>query len=651
MIRSPPAQKSGSTADARVDATRVPAQLSSANPLLRLQRSIGNLSTEQLLRERLLDARRADLDRRARAAATGRAAAEAGHTLRRKCACGGELAGAGECEECRRKRTPLQRSASTPEAAPDVPPVVHEVLGAPGRPLDAAVRAFMEPRFGEDFARVRVHTDARASASAEAVSARAYTVGNAIAFRQGEFAPETREGRKLLAHELAHVTQQSGGLRRAPSLSVSSPADPAEREADAVAEAIDRGRDLPPAITAALSDSPRVQRACGRTEIGAPSSCTMTPGDFRGEGLLFRFQVSCDAFLTDTDERNLTDLPTLVGIPPGSRFVIHGFASEEGAPEFNAALSCARAGVAFGILSRRLDRRRIQGVIAHGSVPGRRADRRAVVVEVLDPLPPVTHTLTLVNWIAPGSLPVFDKLALSVMPGSIRVMEATGMALRCTANSPPPSSMPESAIQPFLDSKEYRAFQHYTLVLHPLQDFRVSDIVDARVVAGYTAPSRCPDIPPTDYMRGEISPLSGTAYRFQRPDPNLDALLKVRVGAGEEEFALNAATTGIGSLAFSRNMLPRVPWVWTRARMGIHPESQRLTWSVESSAFPTVTVYVDGRQAAVIPQQHHSVLLTGNIRHADSPRQTRREEEAQKDVPLPDQVETVKAGGSASGRE
>jgi uncharacterized protein DUF4157 len=133
----------------------------------------------------------------------------AAHLLQRKCACGGTSFGGGECEACRRKRATLRRSAASPSRDAEAPPIVHDVLRSPGRPLDAAVRAFMEPRFEEDFAHVRVHTDTSASASALAVGARAYTVGHDIAFRHGEFAPHGHEGRKLLAHELAHVTQQT----------------------------------------------------------------------------------------------------------------------------------------------------------------------------------------------------------------------------------------------------------------------------------------------------------------------------------------------------------------------------------------------------------------------------------------------------------
>ena len=78
-----------------------------------------------------------------------------------------------------------------------------------GQPLPLPVKAFFEPRFGHDFSRVRVHTDARAAASARAVGAQAYTVGRDVVFGAGQYAPGTSAGNRLLAHELAHVVQQS----------------------------------------------------------------------------------------------------------------------------------------------------------------------------------------------------------------------------------------------------------------------------------------------------------------------------------------------------------------------------------------------------------------------------------------------------------
>ena len=146
----------------------------------------------------------------------------------------------GECAECREKRQSLQRS---PSPAPfrgegEVPPIVHEALSSPGKPLDSATRAFMEPRFAHDFSDVRIHANGRAAHSSHAVDAVAYTVGADIAFGPGQYAPHTPQGRWLLAHELTHVVQQSGasGGGQMPSrLTINQPGDALEQEADASA--------------------------------------------------------------------------------------------------------------------------------------------------------------------------------------------------------------------------------------------------------------------------------------------------------------------------------------------------------------------------------------------------------------------------------
>jgi hypothetical protein len=126
------------------------------------------------------------------------------------CACGGGCdACKGEGKEDERLRA--KRDARTGVGAAEAPHVVGEVLRSSGRPLDAPVREFMESRFGHDFSRVRVHTGARASDSARAVNALAYTVGSDVVFGHGRYAPHTGEGRRLLAHELTHTIQQGGG--------------------------------------------------------------------------------------------------------------------------------------------------------------------------------------------------------------------------------------------------------------------------------------------------------------------------------------------------------------------------------------------------------------------------------------------------------
>ena len=186
--------------------------------------------------------------------------------LQRKCACGTHTVAGDKCDDC--KKGKLQRKSSNNAEASKAPPIVREVLQSTGQPLDVNTRSFFESRLAHDFSKipvsstshqlshssltigepsnvyeqeadrvaasimrkekdetlsakqqqdsklnlshVRVHTDARAAESAKAVNAHAYTLGNNIVFGAGQFAPSTRKGKRLLAHELTHVAQQSG---------------------------------------------------------------------------------------------------------------------------------------------------------------------------------------------------------------------------------------------------------------------------------------------------------------------------------------------------------------------------------------------------------------------------------------------------------
>jgi hypothetical protein len=184
--------------------------------------------------------------------------------LRRKCACGTHTIGGGKCDECNRRQTLQRRTARAGRqegADEEAPRVVREVLRSPGHGLDAGVRAFMEPRFGQDFSRVRVHTDNRAAESATAVSALAYTVGRDIVFAGGRYAPHTPEGRSLLAHELTHVAQNAAATHD-PSepIHVGPVGDRFEAEADRHAGALAGGAPSRGAV-APLGEPGRLSRA------------------------------------------------------------------------------------------------------------------------------------------------------------------------------------------------------------------------------------------------------------------------------------------------------------------------------------------------------------------------------------------------------
>ncbi len=92
-----------------------------------------------------------------------------------------------------------------------------DLAGVGGQPLSKSVRSYFEPRFGRDFGRVNVHTDDRAASAAHALDAQAFSVGHDIVFARDAYRPETAAGKTLLAHELAHVVQQTTG-RAAPGV-------------------------------------------------------------------------------------------------------------------------------------------------------------------------------------------------------------------------------------------------------------------------------------------------------------------------------------------------------------------------------------------------------------------------------------------------
>jgi outer membrane protein OmpA-like peptidoglycan-associated protein len=119
-----------------------------------------------------------------------------------------------KCAACEEEDGTVQRKqdGAVADVARGVPESVQQILHSPGRTLDPDTRAFFEPRFGVDFSGVRVHDDDRAAQSARDVGAHAYAVSNHVAFAAGRFNPKTSDGRRLLAHELAHTVQQRAAL-------------------------------------------------------------------------------------------------------------------------------------------------------------------------------------------------------------------------------------------------------------------------------------------------------------------------------------------------------------------------------------------------------------------------------------------------------
>lgn len=119
-------------------------------------------------------------------------------------------------EEREEEEEPLQtkRASNSPSSiTPAIQSGIQALRQSSGQPLPANVQTFMEPRFGQDFSGVRLHTTGQVSQLAHTLNARAFTVGSDVVFGAGQFQPHTAEGRKLLAHELTHTIQQSRSSR------------------------------------------------------------------------------------------------------------------------------------------------------------------------------------------------------------------------------------------------------------------------------------------------------------------------------------------------------------------------------------------------------------------------------------------------------
>jgi peptidoglycan hydrolase-like protein with peptidoglycan-binding domain len=158
------------------------------------------------------DAYEREADRAADAVASDRSLASTGLSLTRIAVADVQREDAVEPESGDEKKehgVPLQRKVTSDSITPSAPSMVEDALASPGQPLDSSTRRHMEVRFGHDFSNVQVHTGTDAEQSARVVNARAYTVGRDVVFGEGRFTPNTSEGQRLIAHELAHVVQQS----------------------------------------------------------------------------------------------------------------------------------------------------------------------------------------------------------------------------------------------------------------------------------------------------------------------------------------------------------------------------------------------------------------------------------------------------------
>lgn len=184
---------------------------------------------------------------------------------------------------------------TTGKVSKAAPPAAHPAVRTPGAPLDAAARAYFEPRFGHDFSAVRVHADGEAAASAAALNAAAYAVGNHLVFAADQFAPHTPGGQHLLAHELAHVVQAAAA---GPASSVAS----LEGEATRVAAAVRDGRAMPAVGGSANGVGVPL---CGPPPAGAvvplsePSVLAVVDKVFDDKGIAYATEVKVEISVVD----------------------------------------------------------------------------------------------------------------------------------------------------------------------------------------------------------------------------------------------------------------------------------------------------------------------------------------------------------------
>ena len=249
------------------------------------------------------------------------------------------------CSECEEELHRKEASSAQPS-----PTGIQLPRGA-GLPLPESVRSFFEPRYGQDFGHVRIHTGSHADESAQSLNALAYTAGSDIVFAKGHYSPDTAHGRKLLAHELTHVIQQ--GNRRS---------------------------------------GDTIQRAC---KGGVPSTpgCVPDPS-ITPPSTRFLFNVNCDDFAPGlppilSEEARMDAFAR--AIPPTATVRIVGLASFDGPAELNERLSCSRAQRGLAVIRRSAPAGvTISSVDATIGGPSTATDpnMRAVGVNVSTPVPP-----------------------------------------------------------------------------------------------------------------------------------------------------------------------------------------------------------------------------------------------------------------------
>ena len=217
-------------------------------------------------------------------------------------------------------------SGQTTDVTTELAGYVNSMRGG-GQPLPESVRAFFEPRFARDFSQVRVHTDAKAAKSVHSVNALAYTVGRDVIFGAGQYAPQTKEGRRLLAHELTHVVRPAGRRRErdaqaAMALQTQPVIVQRQRERPLVKE---YRAELPTDEQLAKADEETLQKSLARTQQRIDELSLTDPGSPEYERLIIFQSKLLDALypvLEGTRATVLFDESTRADIVVDTKFRI-----------------------------------------------------------------------------------------------------------------------------------------------------------------------------------------------------------------------------------------------------------------------------------------------------------------------------------------
>jgi hypothetical protein len=300
------------------DATRMrrsPPAAAPAHPLHTLQQQAGNQAVQNLLHIGRIQAKLTisnpgdPEEQEADQVADHVMRAHTGSPITAPCSC---AEGEENCEACRQKGAMIQRRADRAGVSDGIAsgenPALASLHRESGQPLDAATRAFFEPRFGRDFGGVRVHAGEESHQAATGIHADAFTLGQDIYFATPKYAPNTDHGRRLLAHELAHVEQQ-----------VPSPREPVGNRSlrsNPRISAAHLQRQVPPDANAALEaqhreDQLRVVKVIGQTawdKVRRGEKSLSTPGEHKSR--------DHELLLANSEEWIRSGLATLAVLTP-----------------------------------------------------------------------------------------------------------------------------------------------------------------------------------------------------------------------------------------------------------------------------------------------------------------------------------------------